>query len=130
VGWQAHAAEATSADEKSIAKLEHDWNESTRDRDRTFFERNLTSDFTFINESGQYSSGPAAYIDALMSLPEIVEMSSTEVTIRIHGTTAVATGRFSYKDASGKTASTRYTDTYAKDPDGWKAVGSQETTTQ
>ena len=60
----------------------------------------------------------------------VVEYTATDEKIRVHGSTAVATGRWSYKTDAGVSGATRYTDTYAKGADGWKAIASQETTTK
>ncbi len=124
------AEDAATQDQAALMQLEQDWNEATKNKDKTFFERNLSPDFTFVNERGEFSSGPAAYIAAVMKMPTIVESTSTVETVRFHSTTGVVTGRFSYTVAGGQAVSTRFTDTYTKGPDGWKVVASQETTTR
>jgi len=124
------ANDTATQDQAALMQLEQDWNEATKNKDRTFFETNLSPDFTFVNERGEFSSGPAEYIAAVLKMPAIIEATSTVETVRIHSKTGVVTGRFSYKVAGGQAVSTRFTDTYTKGPGGWKAVASQETTTQ
>jgi ketosteroid isomerase-like protein len=128
-GVRTYAAEAASADEQAISKIEREWAEATKTRNKATFDKYLSDDFTFINENGEFSEGRSAYVDAIMKLPEFVEYSVTDEKIRVRGSTAVATGRFAFKDAKSSGA-TRYTDTFVKGPGGWTAIASQETKTK
>ena len=90
----------------------------------------MSDDFTSIEADGRLISGRAAFIDGITKAPKIVEVTSSDEKIRVHGTTGVVTGRWTVKDSTGASMTSRYTDVYAKGPDGWKAVASQETTTK
>lgn len=118
-----YAADAASADEQAISKIEHEWLEALKTRNKAFFEKYLSDDFTYINENGQLSSGPA-FVDGITSN---VQVALSDQKIRVHGTTGVSTGRFTVKDSTGVSSSTRYTNVFAKGPDGWKAIALQET---
>jgi len=126
-GLRTHAADAASADEQAITKIEHEWNEAVKTKNKAFFEKYLSDDFTYINQNGKFSIGPAAFIDVIMKMPKVAEVAYSDEKIRVHGTTGVATGRWTVKDSTGLSATTRYTDVYAKGPDGWQAIASQET---
>ena len=129
LGLKTYAAEAANADEQAIAKIEHEWAEAFKTRDKATFNKVLSEDFTFINESGEFSEGRSAYVDAIMKMPEMVEYTVTDEKIRVRGSTAVATGRFAFKDSKSSGA-TRYTDTFVKGANGWTAIASQETKTK
>ena len=88
----------------------------------------MSEDFTYVSENGTLFSGRAAYIDSVMKMPKAVEAAASDDKVAVHGTTGVATGRFMVKDSTGISTTTLYTDVYAKGPDGWKVVASQETT--
>ena len=60
----------------------------------------------------------------------VVEYTATDEMVKVHGSTGVATGHWSAKDGKGVSTAVRYTDVYAKGPDGWKAVAAQDTTTK
>lgn len=117
---------AADADEQAVSKIEHDWNEALKNQTREFFEKTLSGDFTFVSENGDFSDGRSAYIDGMMKMPKIIEYTVADTKIRVHGSTAVATGRWSGKQGT-ESSVVRYTDTFAKGTDGWKAIASQET---
>ena len=122
----AHAADSTGADAKAINQIEQEWTEAVKSKNKAFYEKYLTDDFTYISENGEFSSGRAAYVDMTLKLPKVVEASATDERVTVHGSTGVATGRFTVKDSTG-VSTTLYTDVYAKGADGWKVVASQET---
>ena len=126
-GSSTYAAELMTADQQAIAKIESEWGEATKSKSKAFYEKNLSEDFWYTDDNGVFHSGRAAYIDLVMKGPKIVEVTEAEDRVAVHGTTGVATGRFTVKDNAGVTLTTLYTDVYAKGPDGWKAVASQET---
>jgi ketosteroid isomerase-like protein len=128
VGLKTYAAESTSADEQAISKIENEWNEAVKTKSRAFYEKYMSEDFTSIEADGRIISGRTAFIDGAMKTPKVVEVTVSDEKIRVHGTTGVVTGRWTVKDSTGASSTSRYTDVYAKGPDGWKAVASQETT--
>ena len=129
-GTGAHAAESMSADEQAIAKIEQAWAKASATKDRAFFETNLSDDFTFITEDGEFSGSRSAFVDGvIMKMPKLTDEAVTDEKIRVHGSTAVATGRWAGK-VGNESSAVRYTDTFAKGPNGWKAIASQETRTK
>jgi ketosteroid isomerase-like protein len=125
----AFAADST-ADQQAISKIERQWAEAFKTRDKSVYEKYIAENFTFIDEDGGFTDGRVQYIDNTMKLPMVSDYKVTDEEVRIYGSTAVATGWWSgtYVDATSFGA-VRYTDTYVKGPDGWKAVASQETKT-
>ena len=126
----ASAAESMSADQQAISKIEKEWMEAVKSQDKAFYEKYVSDDFTYISEDGVFTSGRDAYIDLAMKWPAYVQTTGSDERIMVRGTTGVATGRATVKDSTGAIASTLYTDVFAKGPDGWKVVASQETKTK
>jgi len=129
VGLPTYAADSTSADEQAIVKIEKEWTEASTTKNKAFFEKYLSEDFTFINEDGELAENRSAFIDVIMKLPKFTDEKVTDQKIRVHGSTAVVTGRWSGK-AGDVSDAVRFTDTFAKGSDGWKAIASQETSTK
>ncbi len=128
-GVRTYAAESTKADEEAISKIEREWAEASKTRNKAFYDTYVADDFTFTNEFGAILEGRSTYIEAVMKMPALTDYTVTEQKVRVHGSTAVATGRFAFKDAK-ESGAVRYTDTFVKGPDGWKAIASQETRTK
>jgi ketosteroid isomerase-like protein len=128
-GWNAAYA-ADSADQQAIMKIEREWGDAFKTLDKSVFEKYLSEDIAMTDENGKFIQGRAAYIDGLMKGPKMVDYTMSDVLITVHGSTAIVTGKFVAKDADGSMDSTRFTDTFMKGPDGWKAIASQETKTQ
>ena len=120
-----HAGEPSDKD--AILAIEKAWIVALEKKDKTFFEKNLSDDFTYINEGGALLKGNAAYAGMIVNLPATVNVEDTNETIRVIGSTGIATGHYTAKYKDGTSAETRYTDVYAKTADGWKAVASHET---
>ncbi len=123
------AADSSSADAQAISKLEKQWTEASTTKNKAFFEEYLSEDFTFINEDGELAGSRSAFVDVIMKLPKFTDEKVTDEKIRVHGSTAVVTGRWQGKVGDVSDA-VRFTDTFAKGSDGWKAVSSQETKTK
>ncbi len=127
-GWNAaYAADSSEADRQAITKIENEWSNVFKTHDKAVLERILADDFVFTDENGEFVKGRVAYINGLLKGEKLGDFTLSEVLITLHGWTAVVTGIFEAKDAKGATESTRFTDTFAKGDDGWKAVSSQDT---
>jgi ketosteroid isomerase-like protein len=126
----AYAADSTEADRQAVTKLENEWSNTFTTHDKAVLERILADDFVFTDENGEFIKGRAAYIDGLLKGEKLGGFTLSEVLVTLHGWTAVVTGIFEAKDAKGATESTRFTDTFVKGDDGWKAVASQDTKTK
>src|SRR5262245_17456557 len=118
-----YAADSPSADAQAISKIENEWVAAIKTGNKAFFEKYLSGDFTFIGADGKLSAGRAAFIDGLA---KVVDASISDERVVVHGTTAVATGRFTVKDSTG-VFTTLYTNVFVKGPIGWRAVALQET---
>ena len=131
LGWLASAAaEPADADQQAISKIEREWADAFKTHDKTLLEKNLSDDFVFTDEDGKFIKGRAAYTEGLLKGPKLADYSMSDVVTTVHGSTAVVTGRFTGKDTSGASDSTRFTDVFAKGAEGWKAIASQETKTE
>ena len=128
-GLTTYAADSTSADVQAINKIEQEWTEAVKAKNKAFYEKYFSDDFSYISENAVFYKGRAAYIDIVMK-QNVVDASASDERITVHGTTGIATGKFTMKDSAGVTTSTLYTDVYAKGADGWKCIASQETKTQ
>ncbi len=127
-GWNAaFAADSSEADRQAITKIENEWSNAFKTHDKAVLERILADDFVFTDENGEFVKGRVAYIDGLLQGEKLGDFTLSEVLITLHGWTAVVTGIFGAKDAKGAIESTRFTDTFVKGDDGWKAVSSQDT---
>ena len=125
-GPTTYAADTT--DVQAITKIEKEWVDAIKTKNKAFFEKYMSEDYSVTASDGVFSSGRAAYIDALMNLPKIVEATDSDQRITVHGTTGVVTGRLTLKASTGVTVSNRYIDVFAKDADGWKVIAGQDTT--
>jgi ketosteroid isomerase-like protein len=126
VGLRTYAADSMSADAQAISKIEKEWIEAVKTKDKTFYQKYFAEDVSYISEDAVFSKGRAAYIDMVMK-QNVVDASASDERVTVHGTTGIATGKFTMKDSTGASVSTLYTDVYAKGADGWKVVASQET---
>jgi ketosteroid isomerase-like protein len=120
-----HAAQPT--DEAAILAIEKAWIDGFKTKDKAFYEKNLVDDFTYVNERGELVKGRAAYVQTVMDFPADAEIHDTNESIRVIGSTGIAIGHFVAKFKDGTQLETRYTDSFAKGPDGWKAIASHET---
>src|SRR4030095_9743858 len=89
-GLTTYAADVTTEDTQAIAKIEQGWGEALKTKNKAFLEKNLSDNFSLTDQNGDFYSGRAAYVDALMKLPALVENTASDDLIRIYGTTAVA----------------------------------------
>ena len=121
-----YASESMTADQQAISKIESEWTEAVKAKDKAFYQKYFSEDVSYISENGVFSKGRAAYIDMVVK-QDVVDASASDERITVHGMTGIATGKFTMKDSAGASVSTLYTDVYAKGADGWKVVASQET---
>jgi len=117
-------------EEKAIAALENQWLQAQRTNNPDLVAPVLADTFVYTDGEGKLETKAAMLADA-----KTVRWSSVDyqnVHIAIYGGTAIATGEFVGKgmDSSGKPVNdhSRYTDTWAKMPNGkWQCVASQDT---
>ena len=115
---------------QEVEKLNRQWMESYVRRDTDFLERYLADDYvsTFPDGAVLDKNGE---IEALKSgAVALIEMTPSEMKVRIYGEAAVITGQSTIKaKVNGQEVSGeyRFTDVWSKQGDRWLAVASQVT---
>lgn len=131
-GTSSAAVEQRQGAEAEIVALEQRLAEAWVKRDREFIDRLLASDWSVIDQSGRIVTKPQLLDEAFNSADRrIEEMTVDEVTVRVFGDAAVATGRTRATGSSrGQrgTAVLRFTDVLHYRDGRWQIVASQGTT--
>jgi uncharacterized protein (TIGR02246 family) len=116
--------------ETAIAALEKQWLQSQQTNKPDLVAPLLAEKFVYTGGDGKLTDKAAMLADAKAT--KWVSVEYKELQITVFGATAIATGEFIGKgtDPSGKPIDdrSRFTDTWAKMPDGkWQCVASQDT---
>jgi uncharacterized protein (TIGR02246 family) len=124
------AQQASSGTETAIAALENQWLQAQRTNNPDSVAPILADKFVYTDGTGKLDSKAAMLADAKTVKWDTVDYKN--VQIAVYGDTAIVTGEFVGKgtDSSGKPVNdrSRYTDTWAKMPNGkWLCVASQDT---
>ena len=51
-GLSATAADSMTADQQAISNIEKEWTEAVKNRNKAFYEKYMSDDFTYISEEG------------------------------------------------------------------------------
>src|SRR5262245_2204107 len=124
------ASESEVSDEQAIAKIEQEWNEALKTKDRAVFEKYMSEDIVYVGSKGELVSDRAALIDSIVNGDKVASYSVSDRVIKVHGQTAVLTALWDATLVNGTKESTRYVAFLRKDPDGWKCVASHDTNRQ
>ena len=122
-------ADQNSKEEQALIKLEREWNEAGKNRDKAALERILADDYISTDEAGQ-SNTKEQYIVAITQNLKVESYTLDDMTVKIYGDTAILIGRWTGtitdkgKDISGVY---RFTDTFVKRRGRWVAIATQET---
>jgi ketosteroid isomerase-like protein len=122
-------ADRESKEAQALLKLEREWAEAFKNRDKAALERILADDFIFTDDEGQVY-GKAQYIEAAIQVIKVDSYAVDDHMIRVYGDTGIVSGRWTGKmTIAGKDASGafRYTDTFVKRQGRWQVVASQDT---
>lgn len=115
----------------TIWYLEQDWNDAIRNRNRDWFEKNFTADFTNVGTSGDLTDRAASINDVVNGKGTMDLAETSNMEIRMDGDTAIVTGIFRTvgKDEKGAAfdRKERYTDVWIKRDGRWMAWSSQGT---
>ena len=112
---------------EEILRLEDQWREAQQRNDKAAFDRLLSPDLTFVGTSGSFrnKSGFIASRDTSW-IPRAETYTSTEVSVRFYGETAIVTG-LGATTGAGVTAKARFTHVWAKRKGKWLLVAIQRT---
>ena len=129
VGNAGHAL----TDAAVLLYMENDWNEASKKRDGTWFERHYADDATEIASRTGAIQSKAEAIASMKTDKSVVEsMELSETSVRVDGNTAVVTGvnRVKGRDEQGRPFDrrVRFTDTFTKRDGRWQVWATQGTT--
>jgi uncharacterized protein (TIGR02246 family) len=112
---------------EEILRLEDQWRAAQQRNDKAAFDRLLSPDLTFVGTSGSFrnKSGFIASRDTSW-IPRAETYTSTEVSVRFYGETAIVTG-LGATTGAGVTAKARFTHVWAKSKGKWLLVAIQRT---
>jgi uncharacterized protein (TIGR02246 family) len=112
---------------EEILRLEDQWREAQQHNDKAAFDRLLSSDLTFVGTSGSFrtKTGFIASRDTSW-IPRAETYTSTDVSVRFYGETAIVTG-LGATTGAGVTAKARFTHVWAKRKGKWLLVAIQRT---
>jgi ketosteroid isomerase-like protein len=120
----------TSADEKALMQLEHEWNTARLQRDLSRTDRIVDPDWAFINPQGVLMTKETA--DENLKTGRVTFKSSKidDASVKIYGDTAIVFSLVTQSLVVGGNnvdGQFRITDTYAKRAGQWRCVASQVT---
>ena len=122
-------ADRESNEAQALLKLEREWIEAFKNRDKAALERILADDFIFTDDEGQVY-GKTQYIEAVTQVIKVGSYAVDDHTIRVYGDTGIVAARWTGKitvDGKDASGSIRYTDTFVKRQGRWQVVASQDT---
>ena len=127
--WAPAAASAQAgATQRQIVALEDGWIRAVIKRDAAAFERLLAADFVYTENDRVYTK--AQLIKEITTATDTVTSGrNEELTVHVHGTTAIATGWLILigRGSSGAfERHYRYTDTWLKTGARWRIIAAQD----
>ena len=123
-------AAAPADDEQALLAVEREWNEAVVKRDVKALDRIVADDFVLIWIDGSVSRKADLLKAVTGRKAEIDPFVTEDVLVRVHGDSAILTGRFAQTARLGERSEThnfRYTDVYRRTPQGWRAVSAHAT---
>jgi ketosteroid isomerase-like protein len=118
---------AQASEEKAVLQAMVEWCAAAQKSDASALERILLDDFTLTNSQGQISTKAADVAEAKSADPKYEVLENRDMKVRIHGNTAVVTGRTRVKGVSGGKAFSgdfQFTDTLIKVQGKWRPLAS------
>lgn len=122
-------ADHTETVEKELVKVEHNWNEAFKNRDKAALQAICGQDFLLTNDDGTVIGRTTFIGDALTKL-KVVNYTVSEVTAHSYGDTGIVTGLWKGTisvDDHLTEATERFTDTFVRRDNHWWAVAGQMT---
>lgn len=113
------------ADRDVLLKIEARWNKAVSDRDPATAAKIISDDFRYITPNGKVMDRAAVLKATGDKDYEIEPFQTEDVEVRVHGDTAVITGRFQQRGkykGEAFTVQLRYTDVWTRTKAGWQAI--------
>jgi ketosteroid isomerase-like protein len=115
-----------AADTAAIRAMNDEYIRAWRRHDMKWFEDNLAEGYSCVAPDGTVLD-KKAFIGYPDQSVLVADSHVEDLTVQVHGQTAVVTGKNVVFWKDGRKSATRYTDTYAKIDGKWKAVSAQLT---
>jgi ketosteroid isomerase-like protein len=123
-------AQASSAREQQLIKVENAWSQAAVARDRTALERFYADEYIFTDEDGVVSTKAKELADIGSGAFQLTSYKFEDMNVRLYGNVAVVTGRNTIQgvwsqiahDVSGPY---RFTDVFVWRGGRWQCVASQ-----
>lgn len=131
-GWRYFFGQASLAlpddsdDASAIRAMNDNYIRAWRQHDMKWFEENLVEGYTCVAPDGSVLD-KKQFIGYPDQSVLVADSHVEDLTVKVHGQTAVVTGKNVVLWKDGRKTANRYTDTYAKIDGKWKAVSAQLT---
>jgi ketosteroid isomerase-like protein len=129
--WQIVEGDSSPfTDEQTLMQIEREWEDANKNKDKAWFERTLADEYTAINVRGKMFNKTEDIADTLSNADTITSGELSDMKVRVHGDTAVVTGRLHRvgKDKNGSfDRNYIFTDTFVKRDGRWQVISSQST---
>lgn len=129
--WQVVASEGNPMPDANVLRhIEREWEDANKNKDKAWFERNLADEYTAINARGKMFNKTEDIADTLSNADTITSAELSNMQVRVHGDTAVVTGRLHRvgKDKNGAfDRNFMFTDTFVKRDGRWQVIATQAT---
>ena len=132
--WQVVSSTGNALnDQAALLYMESDWNDASKRRDVTWFERNYAGDASDVSSRTGEIHTKAEEIESMKTDKSVLEsLELSDLNVRVEGNTAIVTGvnHVKGRDAQGKPFDrrVRYTDTFIKRDGRWQVWATQGTT--
>ena len=120
------AEQTNPGDLETLRALNRDYITSVQNGDVRRFDEILDEDFYCSNPDGSLVDREAFLVQTSQPVT-IRHLRAHDVLIRFFGDIAIIHGRTTYNLSDGHHAQGRYTDVWARRPDGWKAISAHVT---
>ena len=129
--WQVVSSESNPIPDGQVLRhIEREWEDANKNKDKAWFERNLADEYTAINARGKMFNKTEDIADTLSNTDTITSGELSDMKVRVHGDTAVVTGRLHRvgKDKNGNfDRNYMFTDTFVKRDGRWQVIATQST---
>src|SRR6266496_1157976 len=120
-----NAAQQAEREENAVLKAERELADAYLNSDADGIARGVTEDYTLTNSTGKITTRANDLEEATKKDPKYEVFENTGMKVRVHGNTAVVTGRTHTKGISGEKpfdSSFQFTDTFIKDGGRWRLL--------
>ena len=127
--WQVTAAESSDfTAEQTLMQIEREWGEAYKNKDKAWFERAFTDEFSSISSTGKMRNKTEEITEMMGNSDTITSEELSDTKVRVYGDTAVVTARLHSvgKDKDGSFDRNYYfTDTFVKRDGRWQVIATQ-----